>query len=612
VQGFPIDIELEYSNMRFDIDLTNLVAGEHLSGLPERPRTHWNGPGLSASLDGQGELAGNRDILLIVTGKARLPGATAHLSATQLLERYKSTGTGFFEGLHGHYAIAVIDAPRRQVILCNDRMAVGNWCYRTNGQQISFSDRADTIGLPSEISKQALLTYLFQHVIPSPETVYHDVARLPPAHCLVFTAKGSKLSPHWTPVFSEPGRADYAALKEEFKRLIEASVARATADSPSGSIATFLSGGTDSSTVSGMLRKVTGAATRAYSIGFDVDGYDEMEYARIAARHFGIDHREYYLSPDDVRTGMPKVATHYDQPFGNSSAVAAFHCARVAREEGVATLLAGDGGDELFGGNARYAKQRIFGWYENIPGLFRHYAMEPMLAENKVCERIPVISKAASYVQQARVPMPDRLNMYNLLLRLGLNEVLTPAFLEQTDSALIQQGQRAVYNACGSPYLINKMLAFDWKYTLADNDLPKVIGTTQLAGIGVGFPLLADELIDFSLRLPAEYKLKGLQLRWFFKEALRDFLPEQIIVKKKQGFGLPFGVWALRHEALRQLVDEALGSFGRRGVIREDFIRRLKNDLLPAYPGYYGELAWIVTMLEFWLQEKAPGFGIAD
>ena len=152
------------------------------------------------------------------------------------------------------------------------------------------------------------------------------------------------------------------------------------------------------------------------------------------------------------------------------------------------------------------------------------------------------------------------------------------------------------------------MLAFDWKYTLADNDLPKVIGTTDLAGISVGFPLLSDELIDFSLRLPAEYKLKGLQLRWFFKEALRDFLPEQIITKKKQGFGLPFGVWALRHDALRRLAEDALASFGERGVVRATFIKRLREELLPAHPGYYGELAWIMTMLEFWIRDRAPDF----
>ena len=92
------------------------------------------------------------------------------------------------------------------------------------------------------------------------------------------------------------------------------------------------------------------------------------------------------------------------------------------------------------------------------------------------------------------------------------------------------------------------MLAYDWRYTLAETDLPKVCGSTQLAGVAVGFPFLDERLVDFSLRLPTDYKLKGLKLRWFFKEALRGFLPDEILTKKKQGFGLPFGVWATRHD----------------------------------------------------------------
>ena len=111
-----------------------------------------------------------------------------------------------------------------------------------------------------------------------------------------------------------------------------------------GRPACFLSGGTDSSTVAGMIREVTGQAPASYSIGFEAEGYDEMAYARIAAKHFGTDHHEYYVTPDDLIAAIPQVATHYDQPFGNSSALPAYYCAKFARENGVTRLLAGDGG----------------------------------------------------------------------------------------------------------------------------------------------------------------------------------------------------------------------------------------------------------------------------
>jgi asparagine synthase (glutamine-hydrolysing) len=156
------------------------------------------------------------------------------------------------------------------------------------------------------------------------------------------------------------------------------------------------------------------------------------------------------------------------------------------------------------------------------------------------------------------------------------------------------------------------MLAYDWRYTLAETDLPKVRGTTQLAGVGVGFPFLDPALLAFSLRMPSHYKLRGLKLRWFFKEALRGFLPDEIIKKKKQGFGLPFGVWLTRHAGLHRLAADSLGSLSTRGIVRPVFLKRLLDEQLPSHPGFYGEMVWILMMLEQWLRQHAPQWALAD
>jgi len=126
----------------------------------------------------------------------------------------------------------------------------------------------------------------------------------------------------------------------------------------------------------------------------------------------------------------------------------------------------------------------------------------------------------------------------------------------------------------------------------------------------VGFPFLDAQLLDFSMRLPPSYKVKGLKLRWFFKEALRGFLPDAIIEKKKHGFGLPFGVWANSHAGLKALASDALGSLAARGVVRADFVNTLIAQRLAEHPGYYGEMVWILMMLEQWLQAKKPGFRV--
>jgi asparagine synthase (glutamine-hydrolysing) len=158
-----------------------------------------------------------------------------------------------------------------------------------------------------------------------------------------------------------------------------------------------------------------------------------------------------------------------------------------------------------------------------------------------------------------------------------------------------------VYAATSGSALVNRMLAFDWRYTLADNDLPKVIGATQLAGLSVGFPLLDDALTDFSLQLDPEHKLRRLQLRWFFKEALRDFLPDAILTKKKHGFGLPFGAWANTHAGLKSLALDSIATLRDRGIVREAFLQELIAKHLPEHPEYYGEMVWILMMLGQWL-----------
>jgi asparagine synthase (glutamine-hydrolysing) len=234
----------------------------------------------------------------------------------------------------------------------------------------------------------------------------------------------------------------------------------------------------------------------------------------------------------------------------------------------------------------------------------RHLGLLEPLLERTPAGRLPLLRKGASYVGQAKVPLPGRMQMYNMLLRLGPAQIFTPDFLAQVDQGDPLRQQQGVWQQVPEASALNRMLAYDWRYTLAEADLPKVCGSAALAGMQVGFPFMDQALVDFSLRLPSEYKLKGQKLRWFFKEALRGFLPDEILTKKKQGFGLPFGVWATRHEGLHKLAAESLHSLAGRGIVRSDFIATLLKEHLPAHPGYYGEMVWILMMLEQWLQAQ--------
>ena len=476
-------------------------------------------------------------------------------------------------------------------------------CLRVDGNTLHFAERADQLaGSGAALDPQALFDYLYFHVIPSPRTVFQGVQRLPPGHFAIFRDGVLTVQPYWVPSFRPAREPSFDGLRDEFRGLLRGAVAHQLDGSPA---ACFLSGGTDSSTVAGMIGLASGKPAICYSIGFAAEGYDEMEFARLAARHFGCEHREIYVTPDDLVRDIPKVAASYDQPFGNSSALPSFHCAATARADGVTRLLAGDGGDELFGGNSRYASQRVFDHYQRLPKLLRRGLLEPFFGLGPVA-RTPGLKKGSNYIRLANTPLPDRSQDYNLVRRLGYGNVLTAGFLAQVNTDLVNQQQRQVWAQADCDDEIDRHLAYDWRYTLAECDLPKVVGTTALAGVSVGFPMLDDALLDFSMRLPGSYKLRGDTLRWFFKEALRGFLPDAVLTKTKQGFGLPFGVWMVQHDGLKRLAGEALSSAVSRGLVRPEFVRHLLADLLPQHPHYYGTLVWILIMLEHWLRAHAP------
>jgi asparagine synthase (glutamine-hydrolysing) len=563
-------------------------------------------PGFSVSWNSRSAShAASEDSLCIVWGMPRVgmngnDAMAAPASAEQVMARLSACGASALAELKGGFGVFFIDRRSKKIILAVDRFSIETACFCMEGGRFCFADRADAVPLGSRtLSVQSIYDYLYFHCVPAPATIFREIKRLEHGGHLCIAQGELKLGSHWQPRFEEIRDVPLAARSQQFRELLRQSVA-VEAAAP-GKLGCFLSGGTDSSTVAGMLCATTGESARTYSIGFDAPGYDEMEYARVAARHFGTDHHEHYVTAEDVVRGVGEVSAYFDQPFGNSSVVPAYYCARMAQGDGVTRLLGGDGGDELFGGNTRYRFQQFLDLYQAIPEFFRGRVIEPALSGRLGRTAIPGLKHAAAYVRNSRIPMPDRMQSFNLLSRVGAAQILEPSLLESVDQAEPLRAQQHTYAGAVANSTINRMLHYDWKYTLADTDIPKVRGAVGLAGLTVGYPLLADEIADFSLRLPSDYKLRNFKLRWFFKEALRDFLPDATIRKRKHGFGLPFGLWATQHAGLRNLAGDSLAQLERRGILRKGFRDGLLGHLLSAHPGYYGELIWILMMLEQWL-----------
>lgn len=537
-------------------------------------------------------------------GDAPIAGPGADAAAQAFLASFRSRGIDALNELHGDFALAIHDAARTSVTLAVDRMGVHPLCYQRTGEGLVFGSTLDALACHPQttrrISAQAVYDYLYFHAVPVPSTIYEGTWRLPPGCALSFEGASLNVRPYWTMSFAEKPAADLPALKQGFLDVLQAATARAASDSNCGS---FLSGGTDSSTIAGMLHRATGRA-RTYSIGFDVPGYDEMDYARTAARHFGTEHHEYYVTPADVLEAAPRIAQTYDQPFGNASAIPTYFCARMARADGIDRMLGGDGGDELFGGNARYGKQNLFAVYQRIPAAARVHVLEPLLLGHDLTRRLPLVRKLRSYVEQARPPMPQRYESYNLLEHLGPQRVLTDEFLAGVDRNAPHELMREAHAPYRGASLVNQMLGMDLRFTLADNDLPKVTRMCALAGTDIAFPMLDDAVVAFSAALPASLKLRGTRLRPFFKDALSQFLPENIIRKKKHGFGLPVGEWLAKDPGLDALARDNLAWLRQRRIVRPEFLDELGGTLLHQHPGYYGTMVWLLVILALWMQSR--------
>ena len=502
--------------------------------------------------------------------------------------------------MQGNFAFAVLEPARKKAFLALDRVGAERLCYAHRDGQLVFGSSIQSVAahpvVGRSINPQALYDYLYFHTIPAPRSLYQGVHKLLPGQAL--TLKNGQISTgfYWQADYT-PVNAGFDSHRDDFRTLLD----RAVRDADAPATAAFLSGGTDSSTIVGALTAARGAAVDTFSIGFDADGFDEMEYARCAAERYGSNSHEYYLKPADIVTSIPVIAREYDEPFGNASAVPTWFCARAAREAGFAGMFAGDGGDEIFGGNARYAKQSLFETYARLPAALRRGLIEPIAQLPGLSDRFP-LSKLKSYVAQAKVGLPLRLESYNFLHRTPLDQIFAADFIHSVNPASTDAALTEVYERTASDHYINRLMHLDLKFTLADNDLRKVGTMTEAAGIEVRYPLLDDRLVAFANHLPVDYKVRGQTLRWFFKQALADLLPEKIINKTKHGFGLPFGVWSTQHAPLGDLVGDSLSDFKQRGWLQPAYLDHMLAMQRGPHASYYGVMIWVTMMLEQWLQ----------
>jgi asparagine synthase (glutamine-hydrolysing) len=539
----------------------------------------------------------------------RAPGPPGRMAeAARIAELYRKHGREWFRGVHGTFSAFIWDKRAGRGEAYVDRIGVKSLVYRDEPGRVLIASRLGCIsrlpGFERKVDNQAVFSYLHLEIIPVPYTFFQGISKLESGHLLAVGGGRAETAMCWKMSYPEDKIRDEKEIADRSFALLEDAVRmQSTYRTGTPEVAAFLSGGMDSSSIAGLLDRIHPGKARTFSIGFDEQGYDEMHYARIAAKAFKTDHTEYYVTEKDILDALPGIVRNFDEPFGNSSVIPTYFCARIAREKGVKVMLGGDGGDEVFGGNSRY--HETFAHFSRYPRWLVDLGMAPAAALTPSWAKVGIMRKVENYVTRSRAPLEEKIHAFSLPYYLDLEKVFSPGFLAGGRYLGPADFSRRYIEQSGTSAPLDQFLYNDLKMTLMDNDLVKVNAMTELAGVQVRYPFLDHALLEFTGRIPPELKVKGPRLRYIFKEAMRRLLPEEIIEKKKHGFGIPVVRWMLRKGPLNDLLLDVVSDkrTRERGFFRDGFVADLHRMSMQDATPYFGTYLYYILFLELWMRE---------
>jgi asparagine synthase (glutamine-hydrolysing) len=535
---------------------------------------------------------------------ALLPTPKNARAAALIATLYRRLGSDFIAKLNGNFSFVLWDQLERRMLAAVDRFGVNRLVYFQNAPMLAVASRIDALlrtgEITPDVNPRAIANFMNFGVNLAPETVFEKVQRLAPGTFLVASEKAVRVEPYWNMRYDAGADSDERVLAARLESVVAEAVAAQLKNDDFRDVGAFLSGGTDSSTIVGMMSRLGRGPVKTFSIGFDNERFNELGYAALTARKFRTDHHTYLVNPADCFEALPRMVGFFDEPFANSSAIPVYFCTRLAAQNGVRTLLGGDGGDELFGGNERYQTDKIFQAYQRVPRPLRKGLIEPVLALFPT-ER-GLLGKAKRYIRRSNIPPVERFFSYNFLSAHSPREVFEPDFLQTLRGYSVLDTPLHYYEHGPAQDHLDRLLYIDLKMTLGDSDLPKVTQMAEMAGIQTRFPFLAPPVAELSGCVPAHLKVKGFEKRYLFKQAFRHLLPDEVLRKKKHGFGIPVASWLKSDSRLRDFSRDIL--FSSRALGRGYFRRTFLEELIALHEAddtsYYGDNVWSFLILEIW------------
>lgn len=516
-----------------------------------------------------------------------------------IVHGYEEWGEHCVDRFRGMFAFAVWDETARRLLLARDRLGVKPLYYsEIPGAGIVFGSEIKSLlqdpGVSREWRPDALDAYLTLLYIPAPDTIYRAVQKLPPGHVLVAEDGRVRLSRYWNLEFTGDGDAAREdEYLEELDALLRESVRlRLISDVPLGA---FLSGGIDSSAVVAYMKEVSDTPPVTIAVGFDHEGYDEVEHAETVARHLGCEFHRLVANPqvDDL---LPTLAWHFDEPFADSSAVPTYYVSKAAREL-VTVALSGDGGDELWAG---YTRHRVEHWEQRVRGSLGSASR----IAGWIGQALPLSMKGARSLRHL-ASTPEQ--AYALKHAYGMFEpgaktrLYTRDFANSVRHADALSSFRDAYRDCASLDPLDRALYVDTRTYMIDDVLTKVDRMSMAVSLEAREPLLDHKLLEFAARVPTSLKLKNGQSKYLLRRVLDRRVPPSIVQRGKSGFAAPIGEWL--RGPLAPMTAELLldGRLRDRGIFEPREIARLWDEHRTSRADHPHRL-WQLVMLELWFR----------
>ena len=520
------------------------------------------------------------------------------------------------ERLIGMFAFGLWDRKERALTIVRDRLGIKPLYWSQKNGVVLFASELKALKAAPEfdstIDRNAVVSFLRHNYIPAPLTIYKSAQKLEPGWMMTVQAGSApKLKPYWrlediakTRHENPIGGSDEEAIDALEAVLSDAVARRMISDVPLGA---FLSGGIDSSTVVALMQKASASPVKTFSIGFDVDGYNEAPHAAAVAKHLGTDHTELYVSPSQAMDVIPMLASMYDEPFADSSQIPTYLVSALTRQH-VTVSLSGDGGDELFSGYNRYIQaETLMRRIWRLPTPVRRLAAEmltavPIQTWNAIMSRLPVLSRyplAGDKVHKlASVLSEDRNGFYRrLVTHWDDPETLVPGGREQVHP-IWEHSKSTV------PEFVDRMQFIDTMTYLPDDILTKVDRASMMVSLEARIPIIDHRVVEFAWRLPRHFKIRNGVSKWILRQLLYRYVPQELVDRPKTGFGIPIDHWLrgpLRGWAEDLLSESALNTYGLidPAPVQEKWREHLNGQRNWQY------LLWDVLMLQSWCEKWA-------